>query len=237
MHLRGSRRRELPDELPDWEEVLADLREQQRFTLPTASQKKVPFLRDFLAWARCGVCWHIYDAHPGLTAAWRRMHLTCFPVLSEDPRHPSRDVFLRSPLSTRCSPLVCRRMVDVVWMCPLFSTFLPPFRSFEKPEGDASDPRAAYENACAQFACQNFLAGMAGGAIVVLEHPSASLLWTFLELVLFSPTSKSYFSTTGSLSTNRFSRDAEAFPVSDTAPDERARLQVLRSALPAHRRR
>ena len=37
----------------------------------------------------------------------------------------------------------------------------------------------AYENACAQFACLR--AGLANGAIVVFEHPSASWLWTFPE--------------------------------------------------------
>ena len=75
-------------------------------------------------------------------------------------------------------------MVD---MCPPFATFLlgskeGASRSFEKPEGDTSDPRFACENACAQFACRIFLAGLANGAMVVLEHPSASCLWTFVKL-------------------------------------------------------
>ena len=38
------------------------------------------------------------------------------------------------------------------------------------------------KNACAQFACRVFLARLANGAIVVLEHPSAMWLWAPLQL-------------------------------------------------------
>ena len=142
-------------------------------------------MRDPLTWAagKREVCWQIFDAHPGL-AAWRRLYLPCFPMSSGDPRRPSRNLFSRQPVINKVLSLGCRRMVD---MCPPFATFLlgskeGASRSFEKPEGDTSDPRFACENACAQFACRIFLARLANGAMVVLEHPSASWLWTFVKL-------------------------------------------------------
>ena len=112
------------------------LREQQRFALLAASQKNVLSVRDPPTWAarKREVCWQVFNIHQGLTAE----------LVSGDPRRPSRSLFSRQPVINKVLSHGCRRMVDMVWMCPPLATFLlgskeGASRSFEEPEGDTSD--------------------------------------------------------------------------------------------------
>ena len=99
-----SRRRELPGGIAGLGRGAGRPREQRRFALPAASQKKVRSLRDPAAWAACkrGVCREILDTHPGLT----RLGEGCTCLVSQCFR-ATRDVprvtfSFDSPSSTRC---------------------------------------------------------------------------------------------------------------------------------------
>ena len=144
----GSWRRELPEELPDWEEVLADLRELRRSTLPTAGQKKVPFsagpsslgcmqLQSLLACIRrpsrldCSLAKDALALFPGPLGGPETSLARPFLAVA----HYRQGALARLSAYGRCGLSVPAVYYFLAW-------------SFEKPEGDASEPRIAYEKAC-----------------------------------------------------------------------------------------